>query len=119
MRIIPPKLYNTEIESFIDEMVSYHDAKDFYSLDDNQQDRFVALCIRALGCDVDVVLGEDGNKFLINYLLSNDRDEEIEVMNSLKDSAREQFGHYFNEILNGEVLWWLRTMLHQKNVCHS
>jgi len=60
------------------------------------------LCIKALGCDVDIVLSSDGNNALAKLLLTYDRDEEIEVMRELKQSARDQFSNYFDEMLNEE-----------------
>jgi len=102
MRTIPSHLRTKEISSFIDEMISYEDAKDFDSLDEIHQDKFVALCIRAFGCDVDIVLGSEGNSLLVKYLLSYDHDEEIEIMKALKESAREQFSWYFDEMLDEE-----------------
>lgn len=102
MRTIPRDLYNKETRTFIDEMISFEDAKDFDSLDEIHQDEWTALCIKALGCDVDIVLGSDGNSALVKLLLTYDRDEEIEVVKSLKESAREQFSGYFDEMLNEE-----------------
>jgi hypothetical protein len=102
MRNLPAQLNTKEIKSFIQEMISYQDAQNFNSLDETNQDKFVALCIRAFGCDVEIILGQDGNRALVNFLLSYDRDQEIEVMKSLRESAREQFSTYFDEMISQE-----------------
>lgn len=96
---IPPSLYTQEILSFIDDMIDTYHPNGFESIYEIHQDKFVALCMKALGNDVDIVLNRDGNKALTKFLISYDKDEEVEVIESLKIAAREKFYSYFDHIL--------------------
>lgn len=100
--LIPSSLYNKEIISFIDDMISYQDAKNFDSLDEIYQDKFTALCIRALDCDTDIVLSNNANRLLVNYLLKHDRDNEIDLLDDIKKSTKDQFSSYFDELIANE-----------------
>lgn len=111
---IPRELYNDEIKSFIDEMITYENAQDFASIDDTYQDKFVSLCIRALGCDTEIVLSQKANGFLASYLLTDDRDDEIEFMKSFKESTREQFSVYFDQIIKDENQSRNRLSMYEK-----
>lgn len=99
MIAIPPALNNKEISSFIEDMISSENAKDFYSLDEIHQDEFVSLGLKALNHDIDICLSHDGNISLAKYLLNYDKDEQIELKKFLIASAREKFSCYFDQLL--------------------
>ena len=103
MNSIPTCLENKEIQSFISDMITFQNASDFFCLDEMYQDEFVALCLKALDYDVDIILGRDANKHLVKLLLSYDRDHEIELVKSIKDSAYEQFSFYFNHLISLKI----------------
>lgn len=102
MLTIPRDLRTKEIKDFISDVITYSNAKDFYSLDELEQDKFSALCIRAFGCDVEIIIGSDANSHLAKYFLTYDRDEAIDLLDKVKESAREQFSGYFNFLLDEE-----------------
>ena len=104
MSTIPKYLYTKEIKSCIYDLICFCDAKDFYSLDTIHQDQLVALGIAALGGDIDIVIGSSANKQLAKILNSYDRDEEIELINSIKESARDALGIYFERMIEDELI---------------
>lgn len=103
MLTVPRDLRTKEIKSFIDDVISESDPKDFYSLDEIDQDKFSALCIRAFGCDVEIILGSDANSHLAKYFLTYDQDEAIDLLAKVKESAREHFSSYFDLLLDEEL----------------
>lgn len=103
MNILPKELYNKEVTSFINEMISFQDATTFSSLDELYQDQFSSLCIKAFGSDaVDIILSNEATQLLMRYLLSHDKDDSIEIMKELKKSAHENFSYYFDELISDE-----------------
>lgn len=98
MITIPSSIYSPEITSFINDMIKEENAKHFYTLDDIHQDEFVALCLKALDYDVDIVMSREGNVALSKYLLYYDKDELIEVKKHLIESSRDKFSSYFDKI---------------------
>lgn len=90
---------NKEISSFINEVAIDKKITDFYSLSEDYQDKFTALCIRAFGCDVDIVIGSDANNHLVKYLFTADKDEAFELLEKVKESARDHVSHYFDTLL--------------------
>lgn len=100
MLTIPSQLRTRKISSFIEQIVSTQYVDNFYSLDESDQDTFVALCISALDCDIDVVLNHKGNSLLAKYLMTYERDKAQDVLDALADSAKEQFSVYFNQLLS-------------------
>lgn len=112
---VPKSLYTKEIKSFINDLVESQNAKCFYSLDDIHQDKLVALGIKALDCDIDIVIGSDANKHLATFLLSYDPDEKIELFDAIKDSAREKFSNYFDIMISDKCDEIRRDTLWQKS----
>ncbi len=115
MTNVPRSLYTKEITSFINDLVEYQDAKCFYSIDDIHQDKLVALGIKALDCDIDIVIGHDANKHLAEFLLSSDPDDRIELIHAMKDSAREKFSSYFDIMISDKRDEIRRDTLWQKS----
>jgi len=100
MSIVPIDLYTPEIKSFIKYLVEDQDAKYFDDLDTIHKDKLVALGIRALGCDIEIVIGSQANQHLCAYLLSYDRDDEIELKNAIQDAAYEKFSSYYDQMIS-------------------
>ncbi len=103
MSIVPRDLYTKEIKRCISDLICFCDAKDFYSLDDIHQDELVALGIKAFGCDIEIIIGSDANHHLAKLLTSHDRDDEIELIKCIKESAREKLGSYFDDMIQEEL----------------
>lgn len=103
MSIVPRDLYTKEIKRCIDDLILFCDAKDFYSLDEIHQNELVALGIKAFGCDIDIVIGSEANLYLANLLTSSDRDNEIELIRCIKESAREKLCSYFDYMIQEEL----------------
>lgn len=100
---IPQNLFTAEIKSYITNLIRFDDAKDFDSLDSFKKDHLVALGIKAFDGDIDIVLNSDSNKHLTSYLFSYDPCDRIELLNSIRESAREKFGIYFNEMIEDQT----------------
>ena len=103
MCIVPRDLYTKEIKRCINDLINFCDATDFYSLDDIHQDELVALGIKAFGCDIEIIIGSDANHYLANLLTSHDRDDEIELIKCIKESAREKLCSYFDYMIQEEL----------------
>ena len=99
MSMIPKDLYTKQITRCIRDLIRFEDAKDFYSLDEIHQDKLVNLGLSALGGDIEIIIGSDANRHLAKILNSYDRDEEIELIKSIKESAREKFAFYFTQMM--------------------
>jgi hypothetical protein len=100
MNSVPKYLYSKEILSYIDYLIDTQEIKDFNSLDQIDKDKLVALGIHALGCDVEIILSETANKSLINYLFLPDKDNQIELINEVRNSSYEKFSDYFDQIID-------------------
>lgn len=104
MNSIPRDLANDKaVLNYIDDLISFDGAKDFASLDDLQQDQLVALGIAALGADIEMILSTKANIQLAKYLTTYDRDEEIELTKAIRDSAREYFAQWFDEMIQERI----------------
>lgn len=90
---------NTPIKNYIDHLISIENIKDFSSLDDVYKERLVSLGLSALGNDVELILSFDANRSLANYLISYDRDHEIELTKAIQASAIEYFSEWFDEMI--------------------
>lgn len=100
---IPSYLNIKPINDYIDQLISFDGATDFYSLDDLQQDQLISLGIKAAGGDNEIILSQEANCLLAKYLQTYDRDDEIEFMRAAKESAREHFAEWFNEMIDERV----------------
>jgi hypothetical protein len=97
---VPRELYNKAILSHIDYLVDDHNAKYFDDLDDIHKDKLVVLGIKALGCDIEIIIGSEANKHLANCLLNYDIDDQIELMRSIREASYEHFSRYFDQIID-------------------
>lgn len=100
---IPQNLFTPEIKTYIKDLIRFDDAKDFNSLDEFKKDHLVALGMQAFDGDIDIVLNSDSNKNLTNYLFSYDPCDRIELLNSIRESAREKFGVFFNQMIEDQA----------------
>lgn len=103
MITIPKELYNKEVISLIKNLISFDDAKDFDALDESNKDKLIALGMKALNYDVEIILGQETNRLLANFYSSYDRDDEIELTASIHENIREYFSPFFNEMIDEEI----------------
>lgn len=103
MRLIPSELYSKDIIFYIECLLDFEHAKDFDSLDSIHKDKLSSLAMKALGGDVEIIMSEQANRYLADYLTSYDRDDQIELMNEVKKSTYEHFADYFNEMIHEEI----------------
>lgn len=94
-----PELQTKEIKNYIGSLISFSDASDFESLSDIHKDHLIGLGLKALDNDIDIVINADATKNLSRFLLSRDPDDQIELMRSLKQSAYESLGNYFDNMI--------------------
>lgn len=96
---IPFEFYCKDILSFIDYLITCEGAQDFQSLDEIHKDKLTALGIKTLKYDLDVIFNDASKVNVVNYLLSYDKDSEIELLKSIKDSAHTTLAYQLNELI--------------------
>src|SRR5688500_15821944 len=92
---------NKELLSAIKDAVEFYNAKDFYSLDDAQQDKLLSILINDE--NIEIVLSAKANNLLSKYLLTSDRDDQIELMHEIRDCVKEQFSSELNDLIEEEI----------------
>jgi len=104
---VPRSLYSKEITSYLRYLLQDKSASYFSDLDKIHKCKLVGLGIKALGCDIDVILTSLATNNLADFLLHPTEDEKIEVLSSLQESAFDHFSDYFDQMLceiNDEIL---------------
>lgn len=92
-------LRTKEITDFIEYLVTEKNESFFFSLSESDKNYLTALGIKALGTDIEIILSENANSILFDFLSSNDDDNRIELLRSVRESAHEFFSAYFDEML--------------------
>lgn len=103
MITIPQCLYTREIVSFIDDQITFNDTRSSSDLDEREIEHFTGMCIRAFGCDCEIVLTSEIKSRLATILISRpDTENEIDLVDLLRKSACELYTHYLDEMIAQE-----------------
>jgi hypothetical protein len=92
-----------ELRVYINNLISDENVKDFYSLDETHRKKLAALALHSYQYDVDIALGYNTSVSLAKYILTNDEDEKIEIMNGLLNDIQEKFSYELNEIIKEKI----------------
>lgn len=97
---VPTALYNKEVTSYIKFLIEDHKATCFSDLDSIHKDKLVELYLRSSQCDIELLLGYDANEYLLKALSSSEKEDEINLIKAVKESAYEYVGESYDLLID-------------------
>ena len=96
---IPTEFYSKEITHYINQLAS-DDISTFDELCDSEQSHLISLGLKAFGNDIDLVLSRDATALLSKYLVTHDRDDQIEFIEAARACAIDEFYPHFDQLIS-------------------
>lgn len=112
MTSISNHFYTKEITSYIKELISFDDAKDFDSLDDFHKDKLVALGIAACNGDVEIILNQKALSALLKHFKDYQGGYQHDIVTAVEESAHEYFADVFNDMIAEELAHRYSSSMH-------